>query len=438
VTETSQPTRRAWVVWAVALTVYFMAVFHRSSLGVAGLLANERFHISASQLSVFTMLQLLVYAGMQVPVGLLVDRFGPKSVLTTGITVITISQAGFALATTYPEALVARVFVGVGDAMTFICVLRLVSVWFPRRRIPLITQLTGNVGQLGAIVAAIPLSWALGRFGWTTAYLCSASLGVIAAVALVLVLADTPEQTHQRGHSLNLRVLRGSLRASWRQPGTRLGFWIHFSTPFSATTLGLLWGYPFFVKGEGLSDTAAGALLTAVTVAGMAGGPTLGWLTGRHPWHRSTMALLVIVVLAAMWAVVLAWPGPAPYALLLLLVLVVGFGGPASMLGFDLGRTSNRPERLASASGLINQGGFIAALVTVVVVGWILDWRTPGGSSGYTLAAFRWAFAFQYVVWLVGAVQILRHRRLVRSLVSRASVEAGDSLIDTGMLPRIR
>ena len=85
---TSQPTTitaRAWSVWAVGLLVYLVAVFHRSSLAVAGLAATERFDISASQLATFTMLQLLVYAGMQIPVGLLVDRFGSRSVLLCGM-----------------------------------------------------------------------------------------------------------------------------------------------------------------------------------------------------------------------------------------------------------------------------------------------------------------------------------------------------------------
>ncbi len=81
-----------------------------------------------------------------------------------------------------------------------------------------------------------------------------------------------------------------------------------------------------------------------------------------------------------MWTVVLAWPGDAPFWLLVLLVVVTGVGGPASMIGFDLGRTSNPPERLASATGIINQGGFLASLVLVVAIGVILDWRTPGGS----------------------------------------------------------
>ena len=88
-------------MWVVGLLVYLVAVFHRSSLAVAGLAATERFDISASQLATFTMLQLLVYAAMQIPVGLLVDRFGSRSVLLCGTVVLTLAQVGFALADTY-------------------------------------------------------------------------------------------------------------------------------------------------------------------------------------------------------------------------------------------------------------------------------------------------------------------------------------------------
>ena len=85
------------------MLIYVLAVFHRSSLGVAGLVATERFDISATQLATFTMLQLLVYAGMQVPVGLLIDRFGPRSVLLIGLVMMTLAQAAFAFADNYPS-----------------------------------------------------------------------------------------------------------------------------------------------------------------------------------------------------------------------------------------------------------------------------------------------------------------------------------------------
>ncbi len=421
--QPSTVTSRAWAVWAVGLLVYFVAVFHRSSLAVAGLAASERFDISAAQLATFTMLQLAVYAGMQVPVGLLVDRFGSRSVLLTGTLLITAGQASFALVSSYPLAVGARVLVGVGDAMTFICVLRLVASWFPARRVPLMTQLTGTLGQLGSVLAAIPMTWALGHLGWTEAYLVAASLGVGLAVATLLVLHDAPVARNLRGPAMSLGAVRASLAASWAHPGTRLGFWMHFSTQFSATAFTLLWGYPFLVRGEHQSSSTAGLLLTVMILSIMAAGPTLGWFVGAHPWHRSTMVLGIVSAIAATWTVVLAWPGDAPLGLLVVLVLVMGVGGPASMIGFDLGRTSNPHERLASASGIINQGGFSASLVLVLAIGVVLDWRTPAGAGDYTASAFRWAMCTQYALWALGLVQVYRYRRRTRRVVSRDELE---------------
>ncbi|UMG92304.1 MFS transporter [Nocardioides sp. TF02-7] len=420
---------RAWVVWAAALLVYVLAVFHRSSLAVAGLDATERFGLSASQLGSFTMLQLLVYAGMQVPVGLLIDRFGPRTVLTVGLVTMTVAQTGFALATTYPTALVARLLVGTGDAMTFICVLRLVASWFPDRRVPLVTQLTGSTGQIGAIVAAVPMTWALSGLGWTRAYLVAAAAGPVLLALLLAVVRDTPEQRHQRGHPMSRQVLVATLRESWAQPGTRLGFWVHFTAPFSAHMLSLVWGFPFLVLSEGLSATAAGTLLSLVVVASIATGPVLGWMVGRHPWHRSTVALATVAVTVAVWTAVLAWPGDAPLWLLVLLVTVCGCAGPVAMIGFDVGRTSNPPVRMASASGIINQGGFVAALITVLAVGAVLDLMTAPGSTDYTPDAFRAAMSVQYVLWTLGAVQILRWRNRVRRQVPREVVERGSTMI---------
>jgi MFS family permease len=424
VTTTSRSSANPWVVWVVGLLVYVLAVFHRSSLGVAGLVAAERFDISATQLATFTMLQLLVYAAMQIPVGLLVDRFGPRSVLLVGLVLMTLAQGSFAFADSYATALVARAFVGIGDAMTFICVLRLVNSWFPLRRIPFVTQITGTLGQLGAVAAAVPMTWALGHLGWTPAYLGAATIGVVLTVAVIVLLKDAPGELHVRGAQLSFATVRENLVASWEQPGTRLGFWMHFTTQFSATTMTLLWGYPFLVRGEGRSPSAAGLLLSAMVVAMMVSGPVLGWLIGAHPWQRSTIVLSIVSALVAVWTAVLVWPGDAPLPLLVLLVVVAGTGGPASVIGFDVGRTSNPAHRLGSATGIINQGGFYASLFLVVAIGLVLDWRTPGGGTDYPASAFRWAMSVQYLLWGVGLVQIVRYRRRTRAriLEERASV----------------
>lgn len=401
---------QAYGVWAAGLSVYLLAVFHRSSLAVAGLEAANRFGINAAQLSTFAVLQLLVYTGMQIPVGLLIDRFGPRRVITTGLVVMTIAQAGFAFAESYPVALVARGFVGVGDAMTFVCVLRLVNTWFSPRKIPLITQATGMIGQCGAILAAVPMTWAFSHWGWTRAYLTAALVGVLLLGALLVVVRDTPEKRTTSGPVLSWRTIRNSLTTSWAHPGTRLGFWIHFSSQFSATALGLLWGYPFLVQGEQLTKQTASLLLTLMVLAMIAAGPVLGWRVTTRPWHRSTLVLGIVGTIVVVWTIVLTWHGNAPVWLLAVLVVVTGVGGPASMIGFDLGRSANPVARLSSATGIINQGGFIASLILVLMIGVILDWRTPGAGTHYPPEAFRWAMSFQYVLWALGLTQIYRYR----------------------------
>jgi sugar phosphate permease len=411
-----ETAKGAWLVWAVAVATYFLAVFHRSSLAVAGLYATERFGITASQLASFVMLQLVVYAGMQIPVGLMIDRFGSRRVMLIGTMVMAVGQTVFAFAESYAVALGARVLVGLGDAMTFVCVLRLINAWFSPRRVPLLTQITGPIGQLGSIVATIPMTWALGQFGWEKAYLTAAVCGIVMAVAIGIVIHDEPGSRVVSGEQLSLTNIRTSLGASWAEPGTRLGFWVHFSTQFSSTMMGLLWGFPFFVRGEHLSEDAASVLLTVMVVAVMIAGPILGWFVGAHSWHRSTLVLSIVLSIVLVWTVVLLWPGDAPMWLLVVLVVVVGVGGPASMIGFDFVRTSNPVERLASATGIVNQAGFVASLVLIVAIGIVLDATTPGDDA-YSAESLKLAMSTQYVLWALGLSQIWRYRKHTRALI---------------------
>lgn len=416
----SAPNRdasRAWAVWSVAVGIYFLAVLHRSSMAVAGLEASARFGISAAALSTFVMLQLALYAGMQIPVGLLLDRFGSRRLLFAGLVILSTAQFGFALTESYALAIVCRTCVGIGDALVFISVLRLVTAWFAPRRIPLVTQLTGSVGQAGALAAAVPMTWSFHQFGWTTTYLALAGVGLVAMAGLVLIVHDSPGVRAHNGPAMSISSVRANLAAAWEQPGTRLGFWTHFTTQFSATAMTLLWGYPYFVRAEGLSSVQASMLLTILVLALVGAGPFLGAATARFPYQRSTLVLVFIALLAAAWTVVLAWRGPAPLWLLVVLVIVVGVGPPASLIGFDFARTSNPYERVGAANGIINQGGFVASLILVVAIGVILDWRTPGGEA-YGPEAFTWAMSFQYVLWTIGVVQIWRYRRRTRAWVA--------------------
>jgi hypothetical protein len=202
-----------------------------------------------------------------------------------------------------------------------------------------------------------------------------------------------------------------TVQTVWGNPGTRLGMWSHFTTQFSMTVFAMLWGFPFLVRGQGLSADTAATLLMVMTGWVVVSGLVLSWLISRFPYYRSWIVIGVVVSMVVPWTVVLLRDGPSPMWLLVVLVCTTAAGGPASMVGFDLARSFTPVETMGRANGLVNVGGFSASLLTMGLVGVVLDLRQPGGMAAYDLDDYRAALSVQYVFWTLGVVQILRYRR---------------------------
>jgi MFS family permease len=398
----------AWALWSVGVVAYAVAVLHRTSFGVAGLEAVHRFDVSAGILASFTVLQLLVYAGLQIPVGLLLDRVGPRWMVAGGALLMAGGQSLMAVSTDVGTAVAARVMVGAGDAMTFISVLGIVATWFPGRYVPVVTQLTGQLGQLGQVLSALPLVALLHGPGWGTAFGSAAALGALMAVLAVAFLRNGPG----RADVPTLRETGANLAGAWRHPGTRLGLWSHFVTQFPTHTFALMWGYPYLVSGQGMRPSAASTLLTLFVLVNVVSGPLIGRLVARYPLRRSWLVLGIVALNVSAWTAVLAWPPPAPSWLLVLLVLCVALGSPGSMIGFDFARTFNPPGRQGTATGIVNVGGFGASLVTILLIGLVLDALSPSGA--FTPEAFRAAWTVQFGIWAIGVAGVLRTRALAR------------------------
>ncbi len=414
----SHSSRRVWAVWAVALAAYLVGVMHRTSFGVAGLEAADRFGAAPAVLSGFVVLQLLVYASLQIPVGVLLDRFGARALVVTGALTMAAGQLLLALSGSLPLAIAARVLVGTGDALTFISVLSVVTAWFPARRVPVMTQLTGLLGQLGQVLSALPLAALLSGPGWTPAFVAAAARGVAVAIAVLAVVRDRPPGAPPPPPAPAPREVLAAIALSWKEPGTRLGLWTHMGTQFSGTVFALLWGVPYLVAGQGFTQGQASALLTLFVGAGIVAGPLFGEFTARHPLRRSLLVITVILLTAGSWTAVLLVPPPAPHWMLVGLVVVLALGGPGSMIGFDYARTFNPGHRQGTAVGIVNIGGFLASLLVSQAVGIVLGLS----AGGYTPEAFRSAWTVQYVVWAVALAGVLVARRRARRKLAEDGV----------------
>jgi len=408
-------SRRGALVYAIGLVAYLVAITQRTTIGVAGVSATERFHANASVLSMLAVLQLVVYAGAQIPFGVLLDRIGPRRLMIGGLAVMAIGQVVVALSPNIGDAIVGRVLVGAGDATIFLSVIRLVSSWFPGRSVPIAVQWVSNAGQLGQVLSAVPFAALLHEDGWTTAFLSAAGFVVLGLVLVIVLVVDRPrdaiEGPRPESWTQSLRQLGESLR----MPGTQLGFWSHFVTMSPMTMFTLMWGLPYLVFGLGYPRSEASVLLVVPVIAGMVVGPFLGVLTGRHPLRRSNLVLFVVAAMALVWAVMLLWPGKPPFAVVVITLVVMGIGGPGSAIGFDFARTSNPLHALGSANGVVNVGGFTASFVMIYVIGSLLDLANSHfGQPLYSLGSFRVAFLVVFLVLAGGGVGVLRSRRRTR------------------------
>lgn len=373
-------SRRAWLVWITAVVIYAAAVFHRTSLGVAGMAASQRFDIGPAALSVFTVLQVAVYSAMQIPTGVLVDRFGARRTLIAAAILLGMGQVLFAVADDFPLALVARAVLGVGDAITWVSVLRLVAAHFPARRYALVVSLSAAIGALGNFISTVPLTALLQNVGWTATFLVAGVATTIYAVFAAQRLHDGPTATASPETRVAPEGLCAQIGQCWRTPGTRLGFWLHFSHNAVPVTLGLLWGMPYLVQAQGLSVSQAGSLLGLLVVGSVVSGPIIGAVTARRPEHRTPFAVTLLALATVLWTTLVAWPGGHPPVAMLVVVFgLLSLGSPTAGIGFSLAKDYSSPQQMGTSTGVVNLGGFLATAIAASSVGILL--QLSGGDT---------------------------------------------------------
>jgi MFS family permease len=398
---------------AIFLSVYLMAVFHRTSLGVAGLEAKDRFGISPGQLSVFIFVQIGVYAAMQIPAGILVDRFGPRRLLFASAAIMGIAQLAFALVPTYGGALVARGILGCGDALTFVSVLRFAADYVSPKRYPLVVAITAMLGSIGNVVATVPLTLALHNLGWTPTFASAAGLSLADAVLVWFLAPRAQAMDSLRRSRAQVRAglvrVGHSVASAWRVPGTKLGFWIHFSNTCTMAFLTVLWGQPYLIEAQGMTREAASSVLSLMIVVQVITSLMLGTVISKRPGVRTPIGVGVAVAIVASWTALLLLGGDhAPDVIVIVVFIISALGGPASMIGFAVARDYNDSAVMGTATGIINVAGWSACVVACVAVGRVLD------IMGTAPADYRTGFLVAMCVPALGLIQVARWWRRTR------------------------
>lgn len=385
--------RLRWIAFALVIGAYIISFFHRVAPGTIATDLQQAFSASATALGALAATYFYIYTVTQIPVGVLVDTLGPRRMLTMGGAIAGVGSLLFGLADTLALASLGRLLVGLGVSFTFLSMLKLNAQWFHERHFGTATGLAILLGNVGAILGAAPLAWALGYVSWRTVFELVGLVTLALAAGSWILIRDHPgeaglpslrelhgEEAHaaREGHWWNglVTVLRN--RATWPS------FWVNLGMAGAFFAFAGLWAVPFLRDAYGMTRAAATAH-TSLLLAGFAlGALSLGTLSDRIGRRRPVVIGAALVHVASWLPLLghLALPGGASHALF----LVMGVSGAGFTLSWACVKEVNPHALSGMATSVANTGAFLGAGILQPLVGYALD-RTAAGAAGGALGA---------------------------------------------------
>lgn len=380
--------RAAVVIYLILLAGYVLSYFHRTAPAAISDDLMRAFAVNGAMLGAIAATYFYVYTVLQVPVGVLADTAGPRTIVTAGAVVAGIGSMLFGLATNWQTAVAGRLLVGVGVAVTFVAVLKVCANWFPANRFATLNGITLMAGNLGAVAAGAPLAWMVKAASWRAVFVGLGVASLAIAALTWLVVRDRPEQRgywrlHDSAPPAGAVHWRSALREVLANPASWPGFFVNTGVAGSYFAFAGLWIVPYLREVRGLSQEAAARHASLLMLGVAVGSVLVGVLSDRLRSRRGVMRVYAALY-ALSWAPLLLHVALSPWAshawMFLMGTLVPGF-----VLTWTVSKEVNRPEHAGMAISLVNVGIFLGAGVLQPVVGAVLD---TGRSTGELAAAW--------------------------------------------------
>lgn len=364
-----------WLIFSLGVTFIFYKYLLEVSPSVIGADLMRIFSLNGAQLGNLAACYFYAYLLMQIPMGILLDRYGPRRVMTVSIALCALGTLILAKAHLLRIAELGRFVTGIGAAVAAIGCLKLITLWFKPKRFALLTGLMMSVGMLGAVGGEAPLSMAINAVGWRNALLYGAIIGFGLTILFGFIVRDAGYyKPLSPSEKQNTRFWHGLVDVLKRKQTWILS--LYSGLAFAPIAVfGGLWGVPYLQAAFGFSRTAAAEAVSLVFIGFAVGSPLMGWLSDqlgrRLPLMLGGTFLALITI-----SIVLYWPHLSLTTANILL-FVFGFFISTFLLCFSMVREINQLIFAATALGFMNAFNAAIGAVSDPLIGGILDigWR---------------------------------------------------------------
>jgi MFS family permease len=339
------------------------------------------FNVTASTIGLLASIQFFAYAGLQVPVGILSDRFGPNLFLIIGTLLTGLGTLLYSLAPNESILFLARLIVGTGDATIWVNVVLILSQWFKGNEFIKLLGMAGMSGSLGFLMATVPFSIWIALTGWRASFFTMGIILCLCGILLYFVLVKYPKRMIHN----NALTSSSSVKPEYKREKTIVILnrifsnrqaWAAFLCHFGAvgTYVGFIgsWAVPYGMDVFDMTRSGASQFIMIGLIGALIGAPLTSWISSRIQSIK-TPYITVHLLIFLSWAAFLLFSGKPPLIILMLLFLLIGYGNGASALTFAIVRQSFDVKEVGVASGFANMGGFLSAVLLPSFFGKVLD-----------------------------------------------------------------
>lgn len=368
---------------------YYLSYLFRT---INALIANHLSTVTGlgtADLGLLTSVYFLVFAAAQIPVGILLDRFGPRRVQSALLLVAAAGAGLFAVSTGFLSLLIARAMIGLGVAAALTAGLKSIILWFPSERVALMNGYMIMLGSLGAVTATAPAEHLLAWMGWRQLF---EILAVATGGTAILIYVVVPERV--------MVPLTAPTSATLGSVFRDKRFWR--IAPLSATCVGSawslqgLWASPWLMDVEGFDRASLVRQLFMMSLALSGGawlfGTTIHCITRRGGRAETVLAIVALLFIVAQIALILRMPLPSilPWS-------VVAIVGTATVVSFAVIADYYPPELAGRANGALNVLHFGWAFLAQYATGVVLEqWSINDGHR--SIVAYQVAFGLNVVL----------------------------------------
>ncbi len=368
-----------WIVFAIGALFYCYEYLLRILPSVMTSELMSTFGMSAGILGNLIAYYYYIYTPMQLPVGILMDRYSPRFLLIFACLSCAIGAFWFTH-TQHTEVIgFSRLLMGFGSAFAFVGILKIASLWFPENHFALASGLALFLGMIGAITSTSIMAGLVGHIGWRNAMLYASYMGIIIAIIMVLGLRDRPQWKTPDlilPERATFKKLGPEIFVLMKNPVIWLNGLVGGLMYLPTSAFAELWGVPFLETTYRMTGAAAARAVSLVFLGIAIGALLTGWVSDKLRRRRSP--LIAGGLLAGFFSIILIFIPHLPAVILYIALFLLGLTSSVQILVFPISREISPNELAGTAIAFTNTLVMTSGVISQPLIGYFLDLKWNG------------------------------------------------------------